>query len=72
MKTSKIIDVKNNMVTMNDGSQKFIDAYILELEDRIINALNIMESYKDVEPWSTYKVSGEKLFELMDKLEGRK
>ena len=72
MKTSKIIDIKNNMVTMNDGSQKFIDAYILELEDRLINALNIMESYKDVEPWSTYEVSGEKLFKLMDKLEGRK
>lgn len=72
MKTSKIIDIKNNMVTMSDGSQKFIDAYILELEDRLINALNIMEDYVDVEPWSTYKVSGEKLFELMDKLEGRK
>ena len=72
MKTSKIIDIKNNMVTMNDGSQKFIDAYILELEDRLINALNIMEVYVDVKPWSTYKVSGEKLFELMDKLEGRK
>ena len=72
MKTSKIIDIKNNMVTMSDGSQKFIDAYILELEDRLINALNIMEVYVDVKPWSTYKVSGEKLFELMDKLEGRK
>lgn len=72
MKTSKIIDIKNNMVTMSDGSQKFIDAYILELEDRLINALNIMEAYADVEPWSTYKVSGEKLFKLMDKLEGRK
>ena len=44
MKTSKIIDIKNNMVTMNDGSQKFIDAYILELEDKLIKLSKKIES----------------------------
>ena len=44
MKTSKIIDIKNNMVTMNDGSQKFIDAYILELEDKLIKLSEKIES----------------------------
>lgn len=72
MKTSKVIDIKNNKVELTDGSVKYIDAYILELEDRIIKALDIMKEYDDVEPWSEYKVSGEKLFKLMDKLEDRK
>ena len=44
MKTSKIIDIKNNMVTMSDGSQKFIDAYILELEDKLIKLSEKIES----------------------------
>lgn len=44
MKTSKIIDIKNNMVTMSDGSQKFIDAYILELEDKLIKLSKKIES----------------------------
>lgn len=44
MKTSKIIDIKNNIVTMSDGSQKFIDAYILELEDKLIKLSEKIES----------------------------
>lgn len=71
METSKKIDIKNNKVELTDGSVKYIDAYILELEDRLIKSLEDMKIYLDVEPWSEYKVSGEKLFELMDKLEGR-
>ena len=44
MKTSKIIDIKNNMVTMSDGSKKYIDAYILELEDKLIKLSEKIES----------------------------
>lgn len=44
METSKKIDVVRGIVVMTDGSQKFIDAYILELEDKLIKLSEKIES----------------------------
>lgn len=71
MKRAIKIDLTNGMVTLDDGSQKTLDNYILELEDRLIKIYSILESYNDVEPWSFYKVSGDKLFKVMDIVEGK-
>ena len=44
METSKKIDIVRGIVIMTDGSQKFIDAYILELEDKLIKLSKKIES----------------------------
>lgn len=72
MNNAKIIDIKNGMVTMNDGSRKNIDNYVLELEDRLIKIYSLLQAYTDVEPWSVYQINGEVLFNIMDILEDRK
>lgn len=44
METSKKIDVVRGIVVMTDGSEKYIDAYILELEDKLIKLSEKIES----------------------------
>ena len=44
MKTSKKIDVVRGIVVMTDDSEKYIDAYILELEDKLIKLSEKIES----------------------------
>ena len=44
METSKKIDVVRGIVVMTDGSKKYIDAYILELEDKLIKLSEKIES----------------------------
>ena len=44
METSKKIDVVRGIVVMTDGSEKCIDAYILELEDKLIKLSEKIES----------------------------
>lgn len=72
MKTSEIIDIKKGEVELSDGSIKYIDNYILELEDRILKTLHLLQDFDDVDPNCRYDISGELLFKVMDKLEGRK
>ena len=71
MKKAIKIDVSNGMVTLDDGSQKTIDNYILELEDRLIKLQDILKDYEDVNPDSEYMILGEMLFNIMDTLEGK-
>ena len=71
MKKAIKIDVSNGMVTLDDGSQKTIDNYILELEDRLIKLQDILKDYEDVNPDSEYMILGEMLFNIMDPLEGK-
>ena len=72
MNTAKKIDVKNGTVILSDGNKKTIDNYILELEDRLIAAKELLIEYEDVDANSEYLISGETLFEVMDILENRK
>lgn len=71
MKKTIKIDVSNGMVTLDDGSQKTIDNYILELEDRLIKLQDILKDYEDVDPNAEYMILGEMLFNIMDTLEGK-
>ena len=70
MKKASKIDLVNGMVTLDDGSQKTIDNYILELEDRFIVLQELLKDFEDVEPTSEYLVTGEMLFNIMDIIEG--
>lgn len=71
MKRAIKIDVSNGMVTLNDGSQKTIDNYIFELEDRFIKLQEILKDYGDVNPNAEYMILGEMLFNIMDIVEGK-
>lgn len=71
MKNAVKIDVSNGIVILSDGSQKTIDNYILELEDRFIKLQEILKDYEDVNPNSEYMILGEMLFNIMDIIEGR-
>lgn len=71
MKNAIKIDVSNGMITLNDGNKKTIDNYIFELEDRLIKIHEMLIEFKDVDPNAEYLVDGEKLFEVMDILEGK-
>lgn len=71
MKKAIKIDLTNGMVTLDDGSQKTIDNYILELEDRFIKLQEILKDYEDVNPSSEYMILGEMLFNIMDIIEGK-
>lgn len=42
MKKAIKIDLTNGMVTLDDGSKKTIDNYILELEDRFIELQEVL------------------------------
>lgn len=72
MKNAVKIDVSNGIVILSDGSQKTIDNYILELEDRFIKLQEILKDYEDVNPLHFYTITGETLFVIMDILENRK
>ena len=71
MRNAVKIDVSNGMVILSDGSQKTIDNYIFELEDRFIKLQEILKDYGDVNPNSEYMILGEVLFNIMDIIEGR-
>lgn len=71
MKNAVKIDVSNGIVILSDGSQKTIDNYILELEDRFIKLQEILRDYEDVDPNAEYMILGEMLFNIMDIIEGR-
>lgn len=71
MKKAIKIDLTNGMVTLDDGSKKTIDNYILELEDRFIKLQEILKDYEDVNPSSEYMILGEMLFNIMDIIEGK-
>lgn len=71
MRNAVKIDVSNGIVILSDGSQKTIDNYILELEDRFIKLQEILKDYGDVNPNSEYMILGEMLFNIMDIIEGR-
>lgn len=72
MKNAVKIDLVNNIITLNDGTKKTIDNYILELEDRLIKVYDILKDFGDVNPSHFYTITGESLFEVMDLLEDRK
>lgn len=71
MKKAIKIDLTNGMVTLDDGSQKTLDNYVLELEDRFIKLQEILKDYEDVNPSSEYMILGEMLFNIMDIIEGK-
>lgn len=71
MKTAIKINLASGMVVLSDGSEKSIDNYILELEDRLIKVQESLKDYGDVEPWAMYKITGEQLFQIMDAVEGK-
>lgn len=71
MKKASKIDLVNGMVTLDDGSQKAIDNYIFELEDRFIALQELLRDYEDVNPSSEYMILGEMLFNIMDIIEGK-
>ena len=71
MRNAVKIDVSNGIVILSDGSQKTIDNYILELEDRFIKLQEILKDYGDVNPNAEYMILGEMLFNIMDIIEGR-
>ena len=71
MKRAIKIDVINGMVTLDDGSQKTIDNYIFELEDRLIKLQEELKDYEDVDPDKQYMILGEVLFKIMDLIEGK-
>ena len=71
MRNAVKIDVSNGIVILSDGSQKTIDNYILELEDRFIKLQEILKDYGDVNPNAEYMILGEILFNIMDIIEGR-
>ena len=71
MKRAIKIDLTNGMVTLDDGSQKTLDNYILELEDRFIKLQEILKDYGDVDPNAEYMILGEMLFNIMDIVEGK-
>ena len=72
MKYSRKIDCKNNKVVLNDDSEKILDNYVLELEDKLLKLYSKLEKYNDVDPNKCYNVSGEELFEILDIIEDRK
>lgn len=71
MRRAAKIDLSNGMITLDDGSEKTLDNYILELEDRLIKIHEILKDYGDVNPNSEYMILGEMLFNIMDILEGK-
>ena len=71
MKYATKIDLTRGMVTLNDGSQKTIDNYIFELEDRFAKLQEILKDYGDVDPNAQYMILGEMLFNIMDIIEGK-
>ena len=71
MKSAIKIDLTKGMVTLNDGSQKTIDNYIFELEDRFTKLQEILKDYGDVDPNAQYMILGEMLFSIMDIIEGK-
>lgn len=72
MKRAIKIDLTNGMVTLDDGSQKTLDNYIFELEDRLLKLHEILKDYGDVNPNAEYMILGEMLFNIMDIIEDRK
>lgn len=72
MKYATKIDLTKGMVTLNDGSQKTIDNYIFELEDRFVKIHELLKDYGDVDPNAQYMILGEQLFQIMDVVEDRK
>ena len=71
MKYATKIDLTRGMVTLNDGSQKTIDNYIFELEDRFAKLQEVLKDYGDVDPNAQYMILGEMLFNIMDIIEGK-
>ena len=71
MKSAIKIDLTKGMVTLNDGSQKTIDNYIFELEDRFAKLQEVLKDYGDVDPNAQYMILGEMLFSIMDIIEGK-
>lgn len=71
MKTAIKIDLEKRIVTFGDGSEKTLDNYVLELEDRLIKLHEILKDYEDADPNNEYLVEGEVLFNAMDVLEGK-
>ncbi len=71
MKTAIKINLANGMVVLSDGSEKSIDNYILELEDRLVKVQESLKDYGDIDPWEIYKITGEQLFQIMDAVEGK-
>lgn len=71
MKRAIKIDLSNGMITLNDGSQKTLDNYVFELEDRLIKTQELLKDYEDVDPNSEYLLDGELLFKVMDSVEGK-
>ena len=71
MKKVLKIDLSNCIVTLSDGSQKTIDNYILELEDRFAKLAELLKDYEDVRPTTEYLINGEMLFNIMDIIEGK-
>ena len=71
MRRAAKIDLSNGMITLDDGSEKTLDNYILELEDRLIKIHEILKDYEDVNPNSEYMILGEMLFNIMDIVEGK-
>lgn len=63
------IDLSNGMVMLEDGSQKTIDNYVFELEDRLITLQELLKDFEDADPNNEYLVDGEVLFSVMDILE---
>lgn len=72
MKKVSKIDLSKNIVAFNDDSEKLLDNYIFELEDRLIKVHDLLKDYEDVDPNAQYTILGETLFEVMDILENRK
>lgn len=59
MKTIKKIDINKKLVYFTDGSTKYIDNYILELEDKLLQIEDIVNGYIP---------NTNKLCEAMDKI----
>ena len=71
MKRAIKIDLSNGLVTLHDGSQKTLDNYVFELEDRLIKIQELLQDYGDVDPNCEYLLDGELLFKVMDYIEGK-
>jgi hypothetical protein len=71
MKKSVKINLQTGIVTLNDGRKKTLDNYILELEDRLEKIQQELEEYEDVVPTTEYLIDGEKLFKVLDLVEGK-
>lgn len=62
MNISQKINIKENKVVLNNGKEKILDNYVLELEDRLLKLYSRLKKYEDVDPSKAYYVSGEELF----------